>query len=142
MTDPARVPNERWSLDFVHDRLRNNRRFRVLAVGDDCTRENLALEADFGFSGERMSRVLDALPHFIDPGKPTQNANIESLDGKIRDELLNLHSFTTIFEACCAAEAWRNDYNDVRPHSALYLQTPRELADRFKTNHTSQLSAA
>jgi putative transposase len=37
------APNERWSLDFVHDRLRTNRRFRVLAVGDDCTRENLAL---------------------------------------------------------------------------------------------------
>jgi putative transposase len=41
--------------------LRNNRRFRVLAVGDDCTRENLALEADFAFSGERMTRVLDAI---------------------------------------------------------------------------------
>jgi putative transposase len=58
---PALVPNERWSLDFVHDRLRTNRRFRVLAVGDDCTRENLALEADFAFSGERMTRVLDAI---------------------------------------------------------------------------------
>lgn len=41
-TEVITAPNERWSLDFVHDRLRNNRRFRILAVGDDCTRENLA----------------------------------------------------------------------------------------------------
>jgi putative transposase len=43
----------------VHDRLRSKRRFRILGVGDDCTRENLALEADFTLSGERMTRVLD-----------------------------------------------------------------------------------
>ena len=49
-------PNDRWSLDFVHDRLRNSRRFRILAVGDDCTRENLALDADFGFSGSVGAR--------------------------------------------------------------------------------------
>jgi putative transposase len=53
--------NDRWSLDFVHDRLWNNRRYRILFVGDDCTRENLALEADFAFSGVRMTRVLDAI---------------------------------------------------------------------------------
>jgi len=53
--------NDRWSLDFVHDRLSSNRRYRILVVGDDCTRENLALEADFAFSGVRMTRVLDAV---------------------------------------------------------------------------------
>lgn len=57
----ALLPNDRWSLDFVHDRLQTNRRFRILGVGDDCTRENLALEADFAFSGIRMTRVLDAI---------------------------------------------------------------------------------
>jgi putative transposase len=60
---PALAPNDRWSLDFVHDRLRNGRRFRILGVGDDCTRENLVLEADFGFSGERTTRSLDAIAH-------------------------------------------------------------------------------
>lgn len=55
------VPNQRWSLDFVHDRLWSNRRYRILVVGDDCTRENLALEADFAFSGVRMTRTLDAI---------------------------------------------------------------------------------
>ncbi len=45
-----------------------------------------------------------------------------------------MHSFTTIFEARRSPEAWRADYNDVRPHSALNLQTPREFANRFKLN--------
>jgi putative transposase len=53
--------NDRWSLDFVHDRLQNNRRYRILVVGDDFARENLALDADFAFSGVRMTRVLDAV---------------------------------------------------------------------------------
>jgi putative transposase len=90
----------------------------------------------------RWSAARKIQMHFIEPGKPTQNANIESLNGKIRDELLNMHSFATIFEARRSAEAWRADYNDVRPHSALDLLTPREFADRFKINHPSQLSAA
>jgi putative transposase len=55
------APNQRWSLDLVHDRLWSNRRYRILVVGDDCTRENLALEADFAFSGVRMTRTLDAI---------------------------------------------------------------------------------
>lgn len=55
------APNDQWSLDFVHDRLWSNRRYRILSVGDNCTRENLALEADFAFSGVRMTRVLDAV---------------------------------------------------------------------------------
>ena len=89
------------------------------------------------WSAERVVRT-----HFIAPGKPTQNANIESLNGKVRDELLNMHTFTNIFEARRSAESWRQDYNDVRPHSALGFQTPREFADQFKTNPPSQLSAA
>jgi putative transposase len=51
--------------------------------------------------------------HFIAPGYPTQNANIESLNGKIRDELLNVHSFVSLIEARETAEAWLEDYNSV-----------------------------
>ena len=80
--------------------------------------------------------------HFIDPGKPTQNAQIESLNGKIRDELLNAHSFMTIFEARRRAADWRQDYNEVRPHSALGYRTPREFAEAFQITQPSQLSAA
>ncbi len=80
--------------------------------------------------------------HFIDPGKPTPNAQIESLNGKIRDELLNAHSFLTIFEARRKGDDWRQDYNGVRPHSSLGYRTPREFADVFKTTPSSQLSVA
>jgi putative transposase len=80
--------------------------------------------------------------HFIDPGKPTQNAQIESLNGKIRDELLNAHCFVTIFEARRRAGAWKQDYNEIRPHSALDYRTPREFAEAFKIIQLSQLPAA
>jgi len=80
--------------------------------------------------------------HFIAPGTPTQNAAIESLNGKIRDELFNMHRFMSIFEARRAASYWMHDYNEVRPHSALGFRTPRDFAASLKTTPTSQLSAA
>jgi putative transposase len=53
------APNHRWSLDFIHDQLTDGRRFRILAVVDDCTRECLALIADTSISGRRVARELD-----------------------------------------------------------------------------------
>jgi putative transposase len=172
---PVSRPNERWSIDFMHDRLSNGRKIRTLNIVDDFTRECLALRVAFSFGSADVIREFEAIAferglpetirfdngseftslamlrwsgergvrtHFIAPGKPTQNANIESLNGKIRDELLNMHAFTNIFEARRAAEAWRADYNEVRPHSALGLLTPREFVQSLKTNSPSQLSAA
>ena len=175
----ALAPNERWSLDFVHDRLRTNRRFRVLAVGDDCTRENLALEADFAFSGERMTRVLDTIAalrgypqtivmdngpemvslamlrwavdrgvrlHHIAPGKPIQNAFIESFNGRLRDECLNEYDFSTLADVRQILSAWRDQYNTARPHKALGWTTPEEFARSFaitqstKTRHLSSVA--
>jgi len=52
-------PNERWSLGFVSDQFTDGRRFRILAIVDDCTRENLALLADTSLSGLRVARELD-----------------------------------------------------------------------------------
>jgi putative transposase len=54
-------PNERWSLDFVSDQLTDGRRFRILTVVDDCTRECLALVADTSLGGVRVARELDQL---------------------------------------------------------------------------------
>ena len=62
------APNDRWSLDFVSDQLTDGRRFRVLTVVDDCTRECLALVADTSLSGIRVARELDRL--MIERGKP------------------------------------------------------------------------
>ena len=54
-------PNERWSLDFVSDQMTDSRRFRILAVIDDCTRECLTLVPDTSLSGSRVARELDAI---------------------------------------------------------------------------------
>ena len=64
---------------------------------------------------------------FIEPGKPVQNAYIESFNGKMRDECLNEHWFLSLGEARETIEAWRRDYNEVRPHSALGNRTPQEF---------------
>jgi len=66
--------------------------------------------------------------HFIRPGKPTENAYIESFNGKFRDECLNEHWFTSIPHARDVIEGWRLDYNEVRPHSSLGNLTPAEFA--------------
>ena len=66
--------------------------------------------------------------HFIRPGKPVENAYIESFNGKFRDECLNEHWFVGLDHAREVIEAWRLDYNDVRPHSALDNLTPAAFA--------------
>lgn len=155
------MPNQRWSLDFVSDQLTDGRRFRILTVVDDCTRECLALVADTSLSGARVARELSTLfeargkPitvvsdngteftsnailtfaddrkidwHYIAPGKPTQNAFIESFNGRLRDELLNETLFASLNHARATLAAWRSDYNTERPHSRLGWQTPAEFA--------------
>ena len=66
--------------------------------------------------------------HFIDPGKPVQNAYSESFNERFRDECLNEHWLTSLPAARHIVETWRDDYNAVRPHSALGNRTPREFA--------------
>lgn len=161
---PAAIrPNETWSMDFVHDRLASERAFKCLTIVDEYTRESLAIEVDFGISGERVSRVLaqlielrgkprairsdngpefsgnwmDAWAYerglkldFIAPGRPTQNAFIESFNGRFREECLNENQFKSIVEAQVVIEAWRKDYNEVRPHGSLKGLTPLEFASK------------
>jgi putative transposase len=63
---------------------------------------------------------------FSRPGRPTDNAFIETFNGSLRDECLNLHWFATVAEAKAVIEAWRRDYNESRPHMALGHRTPQE----------------
>jgi putative transposase len=65
---------------------------------------------------------------YIRPGKPVENAYIESFNGKFRDECLNEHWFVTLREAQVRIEAWREDYNCKRPHSSLGDLTPEQFA--------------
>ncbi|GBQ27683.1 transposase [Gluconacetobacter azotocaptans DSM 13594] len=69
---------------------------------------------------------------FSRPGKPTDNAYIETFNGTLRDECPNPHWFGSIAEAQRQIEAWRRDYNESRPHSALDHMTPAEYAARAK----------
>lgn len=64
---------------------------------------------------------------FIRPGRPVENAFIESFNGKLRDECLNSHVFVSVVEAQVVLDAWREDDNAVRPHSALQDRTPKEM---------------
>ncbi len=69
--------------------------------------------------------------HFIDPGKPIQNAVIESFNGRFRDECLNAHWFTSLADAQLLIEAWRLDDHQCRPHSALGYRIPEEVNQRL-----------
>ena len=93
---------------------------------------------------EFISRVVDQWAyangvtlHFIDPGKPVQNAFIESFNGKFRDECLNQNWHTSLEDARRSIETWRVDYNTVRPHSSLGYLTPVEYAARIAARPAS-----
>jgi putative transposase len=84
---------------------------------------------------EFAGRALDAWAYaagvtlrFIRPGRPIENAYVESFNGKCRDECLNEHWFVSMADAQITIEAWRVDYNTVRPHSALGGATPAQFA--------------
>jgi putative transposase len=80
--------------------------------------------------------------HFIDPGKPAQNAWIESFNGRVRDEFLNVHIFRTLAEIRDGADIWLADYNEVRPHSSLGYLTPKEFVESLPTSPSPQLFVA
>jgi putative transposase len=84
---------------------------------------------------EFAGRTLDAWAYaagvtlrFIRPGRPIENAYVESFNGKFRDECLNEHWFVSVADAKATIEAWRFDYNTVRPHSSLAGRTPDQFA--------------
>ena len=77
---------------------------------------------------EQWAHEHAVILHFIDPGKPVQNAFCESFHSRMRDECLNEHWFLGLTDARRIVDAWRQDYNQARPHSALGYQTPVEFA--------------
>lgn len=161
---PMLVPtqiNSRWSMDFVSAQLSDGRRFRILNVIDDYSRECLGQYVSQSISGEAVSHFLNQLFEtrgkppvivcdngseftsksmffwskrmnvklaFIQPGKPTQNAFVESFNGKFRAACLNQHWFNTLAEARHEIEQWRQHYNLVRPHSSLKHKPPSVFA--------------
>ena len=149
------------SVDFLSDALADGRRFRILAIVDDFTRECLVLVPDTSLPGLRVVREFDTVIvirgrpamivsdngteftsiamlrwsqehqvewHYIAPGKPTENALVESFNGRLRDELLNETPFRSLAHAREILSFWKDDYNIVRPHSGLGNLTPAAYA--------------
>jgi putative transposase len=93
---------------------------------------------------EFTSRALDRWAYgcgvdlkLIAAGKPTQNAYIESFNGKFRDECLNDHYFNNLAHARAVIAHWRRDYNETRPHSSLGRMPPAEFATRYRQRATT-----
>jgi putative transposase len=157
----ATTPNQRWSMDFMSERVADGRWFRILTVVDQFTRECLCLVADQSLTGEKVaqalepvvlqrgaprsitvdngsefaSRVMDAWAYrhgiqldFIRPGKPVENGFIESFNGRLRDECLNVEVFFTLEDVREKLAQWGEDYNCRRPHSSLRDKTPVAFA--------------
>jgi len=158
---PATGPNEHWSMDFVHDQMLDGRKFRILTVIDQWSRESVSLEPGFSLTGRCVGHALDqaaiarGMPRAITvdngteftskaldewayrrgvrldytrPGKPTDNGLIESFNGRLRDEFLNTHEFVTMHDVRERLMAWKDDYNNRRPHGSLGHLTPSEFA--------------
>jgi len=157
----AQRANEQWSMDCTADVLETGRRFRILTIVDQFSRECPLLEADYSLTAPKViaglerrkaerglptaitvdngpefaGRAMDAWAYrnnvkldFIRPGKPVENAFIESFNGRLRDECLNTQAFGSLEDARQKLEAWRVDYNLCRPHSALGHLPPSEFA--------------
>ena len=99
---------------------------------------------------EFTSKVFDAWAYahgiqhpFIRPGKPVENAFAESLNGRIRDEFLNQHYFQNVRDACDLRHDWHDDYNEIRPHTALGgLGTEQFIAERRGPSGSTPLRAS
>ncbi len=173
LAKPERL-NLRWSMDFMSDQLsQTGRRFRVLNIVDDYSREALVCEVDFSLPGTRVVQALEKLKNrerkplsividngseftgkvldqwayynkvdlaFINPGKPNENAFIESFNGKLRDECLNENWFISLEDARRTIEEWRLDYNKNRPHSSLGGLSPEEFVNKMtgQDSHNSR----
>ena len=148
----------------MSDSLYDGRRFRILTLVDNMTRESLTIEVNSSFSGQAVAEVLERLaqttglpkaiqvdngPEFVSkaldewahrrkvklafsrPGTPTDNPFIEAFNGRFRQECLDQNWFESLDDARTIIEAWRKDYNTVRPHSALGQLTPAAYKENW-----------
>lgn len=154
-----------WAMDFVSDRLFNQRSLRILAVVDCFTRECLAIEPRAKFQALKVIEALDGVmavrgkpksirvdngPEFAGrlldqwayhngveldfsrPGKPTDNAYVESFNARLRSECLNASWFLSLEDAAEKLRQWRTEFNTERPHSALGNLTPQAFRAQTK----------
>lgn len=160
----AKSPNEIWSFDFVSDRTESNRKLKTLSIVDDCSKKSPGLLTEYSITSRDLTNYFDSLSklpkklrcdngpemssqHFLDwahkreieieyiePGKPIQNAYIESFNSRLRDECLNEHIFRDLEDAKRKIETWRKYYNEQRPHTAIGFKTPKQFEKEFFEN--------
>jgi putative transposase len=147
LAKPTR-PNQVWSMDFIFDRLENGRTLKIFNVVDDFSKVCVGQIVNSSITGKSLVNFFTELSErpmwlrcdngpefwskafqewayekiridFIDPGKPTQNAFVESFNGKFRAECLNENLFFSLDHAREFIEEWRNDYNEIRPHRTI-----------------------
>lgn len=140
----------------------HRRKLKCLTIVDDFTKEAVAIIPAHAMSGAEVTRHLAALkrkptrlrtdngPEFVStamitwtlesgiehelitPGKPNENAFIESFNSRLRDECLNEHLFFDLEDAKKKIEQWRNTYNELHPHSSLGMRSPKEFAEEWE----------
>ena len=156
----ASVPNQCWAIDFIFDRVFGGRTLKMLTVIDEATRESPMIGVGYSCTGRSLTELLSKLPElprslrmdngpefrsakfqrwcqernievlYTQPGKPTQNAFVESFNGKFRDECLNQELFFGLEDAKQKVERWRMEYNTERPHQSLGGIPPSEYRAR------------
>jgi putative transposase len=166
----ATRPNEVWSIDFVHDWIMTGRKLKCLTIVDDFTKESVGILCGHSISGLMVAnffRLMPILPtrvrsdngpefdsaaftdfaeefgldhEFITPGKPNENAYIESFNSRFRDECLNQHVFRSLDDAKIKIEEWRQDYNSEHLHSSLGMLTPNEFAEKWRLSYQTNAS--
>jgi len=159
---PASRPDEVWSIDFVFDWLMTGRRLKCLTIIDDFTKESVGILVGHSIGGEKLGEFMDTTgrrparirsdngPEFVSmafldwlglrgirhelitPGKPNENAMIESFNSRFRDECLNEHVFRSLEDAKRKIEDWRKEYNELHPHSSLGMRSPSEFASTWR----------
>ena len=153
-------------MDFVADQLFDGRKFRILTLVDNFSRQCIAAEVGQSMKGTDVVRILEEVKRkhkivperiqvdngsefiskdvdrwayenkvtldFSRPGKPTDNPFIESFNGSFRDECLNVNWFLSMDDAVRKIDAWKQEYNNFRPHSSLNDITPNEVIKRYQ----------
>lgn len=160
--DQAKKPNEIWSFDFVSDRTEAGRSLKCLTIVDDCTKKSPGILASYSITSDDLTEFMGRLKNlpsklrcdngpemtsrhflswchtrnieieYIEPGKPIQNAFVESFNSRFRDECLNEELFFDLSDAKKKIEKWRMYYNEVRPHTSIGFKTPSEYEEELK----------
>lgn len=158
--------NEIWALDFMSDSFSNGKKFRLLNIIDEGTRQALVMYCNVSIPASEVVRELERTgqkigfpravrsdngpefrskkykawaafrgiePIYIEPGKPSQNAFIESFNARVRLDCLNLYTWPNLAYARVILSSFQSEYNSKRPHSALDGLTPDEFAVRLAT---------